>query len=231
VHEIERLALAVGKQGGDIVRFLAFTGLRWGELAGLQVRDFDVASKRLRVRRAMVEVGGTFVQTGTKTHRVRAIPLVSILVPILMRKAAGKEPQAFLFSTSTGTPIRNTNFRRSVKWTETTRRIGFEGLRIHDLRHTAASLMIASGATVVDTQAVLGHSNSHTTLTFYAHLFKDRLDDVSLRLDSVIEGAAGNTKSHLRSGQEEGPPNKAPGKRDRPDMAKLWPQPDSDTLS
>jgi len=54
------------------------------------------------------------------------------------------------------------------------------------IRHTAASLMIASGASVVEIAAVLGHSSSRTTLTIYAHLMQDRLGDLSERLGQAI---------------------------------------------
>ena len=72
-------------------------------------------------------------------------------------------------------------------WQKATDAAGLPGFRIHDLRHTAASLMIESGASVVDVAAVLGHASSHTTLTIYAHLIGARLDDVAARLGTAIE--------------------------------------------
>ena len=60
--------------------------------------------------------------------------------------------------------------------------------------------MIASGATVVDAQAVLGHASSHTTLNIYAHLFQDRLDDITGRLDHLISGGCGQNPA---TGQSE----------------------------
>ena len=94
-------------------------------------------------------------------------------------------------SQSSGTPIRNGNFRKQVAWGELTTSTDLPGLRLHDLRHTAASLMIASGASVVEIAAVLGHSSSQTTLTIYAHLSQDRLGDVSDRLGQAIADSYG----------------------------------------
>lgn len=71
-------------------------------------------------------------------------------------------------------------FARAVELCE------LDGLRIHDLRHTAASLAISTGATVVDVQAMLGHSRASTTLDIYAHLLHDGVDDVARRVDALI---------------------------------------------
>ncbi|WP_375000960.1 tyrosine-type recombinase/integrase [Aeromicrobium sp. CTD01-1L150] len=71
------------------------------------------------------------------------------------------------------------------------KQLGLPELRVHDLRHTAASLMLSSGASVVDIAAVLGHANSHTTLTVYAHLVGSCLDDVSTRLNRLLEAPYG----------------------------------------
>jgi integrase len=65
-----------------------------------------------------------------------------------------------------------------------------EGLRIHDLRHTAASLLVSAGANVKVVQRHLGHSTATQTLDRYAHLFTEDLEAVADRLDQVW--AAGN---------------------------------------
>src|SRR5215211_6526700 len=64
------------------------------------------------------------------------------------------------------------------------------GLTPHDLRHTAASLPIASGASVKHVQRMLGHKDAAMTLNVYASLFEDDLDDVSNRLDAALLEAA-----------------------------------------
>lgn len=63
-----------------------------------------------------------------------------------------------------------------------------QGLRIHDLRHTAASLMILSGATVKDVQAALGHKSAAMTLDRYAGWWDTGLDEVGRRMDALVSG-------------------------------------------
>ncbi len=72
-EEVERLADAAGEYG-DVVRLLAFTGLRFGEMAALRVRRVDFLRRRLTVAESATEVGGT-VEYGTpKTHQQRTVP-------------------------------------------------------------------------------------------------------------------------------------------------------------
>jgi integrase len=74
-----------------------------------------------------------------------------------------------------------------------------DGLRIHDLRHTAASLLVSAGANVKVVQRHLGHSTATQTLDRYAHLFTEDLEAVADRLDQVW--AAGN-ESYERAANE-----------------------------
>jgi integrase len=67
--------------------------------------------------------------------------------------------------------------------------MGMPGLHPHELRHTAASLAIASGADVKLVQGMLGHKSATMTLDQYGHLFDDRLKDVADRLDAAARAA------------------------------------------
>ncbi len=66
------------------------------------------------------------------------------------------------------------------------RRAGIEGMTVHDLRHTAASLMVASGANVKAVQRQLGHASAAMTLDVYADLFDADLDAVGEAMNSVL---------------------------------------------
>lgn len=59
------------------------------------------------------------------------------------------------------------------RWTETTQSVGLAGTTIHDLRHTAASLLIAAGADVKAVQMILGHATATMTMDLYGHLFSE----------------------------------------------------------
>jgi integrase len=66
------------------------------------------------------------------------------------------------------------------------RRLGSAGFHPHELRHTAASPAIASGADVKVVQLMLGHKTATMTLDLYGHLFPDRLDELADRMDDAV---------------------------------------------
>ena len=76
---------------------------------------------------------------------------------------------------------------------------------VHELRHTAASLMIASGANVKTVQSQLGHKTATMTLDQYGHLFPDDLDDVADKMDDLVSRCAQNVPTK-ETGQGENTP-------------------------
>jgi integrase len=157
----------------DVVPVLALAGLRWGELAGLQVGDrVSVPGPGLRLRRAVLASGGggaLYVDT-LKNNRARTVPLVLDLVPIIDRWGAGKAPDAWLFDAPEGGPLWESNWKRSVGWSEATSAVGVPGFRVHDLRHTAASVWLGAGADPKVVQRVLGHATAAMTMDLYGHM-------------------------------------------------------------
>jgi integrase len=117
-------------------------------------------------------------------------PITRSLIDDLVAQAAGKKPEDVLFSSPNGEPIRLANWRQRV-WDPAVAAADLIGLTPHDLRHTAASLAIGSGASVKHVQRMLGHKDAAMTLNVYASLFEDDLDDISDRLDAAqLEAAA-----------------------------------------
>ena len=157
----------------DVVPVLALAGLRWGELAGLQVGDrVSVPGPGLRLRRAVLASGGggaLYVDT-LKNNRARTVPLVLDLVPIVDRWGAGKAANAWLFDAPEGGPLWESNWKRSVGWSAATAAIGVTGFRVHDLRHTAASVWLGAGADPKVVQRVLGHATAAMTMDLYGHM-------------------------------------------------------------
>jgi integrase len=93
------------------------------------------------------------------------------------------DPDALVFTTLTETPLRSSNFRRIV-WLPATRATGNEGLQLHDLRHTAASLLISERAHPRAVTEHLGHSSIRVTMDVYGHLFPSDMEDLAARLDA-----------------------------------------------
>ena len=87
-----------------------------------------------------------------------------------------------VFTAPDGGYPRRDNFKSRV-FAASSRSVGLEGLTPHELRHTAASLAIASGANVKAVQRMLGHASAAMTLDVYAGLFADDLDALAAGLD------------------------------------------------
>ena len=173
VDDVERIADAAG-DFGDFVRFLAMTGLRWGELAGLQVQDVNLETGRLYVRRQITEANGKLVHRLPKHGKRRIVPLVEQAAQITASRIEGKGLDDLVFTTKSGAVLRNQNARRD--WLdEAVKSAGLEGVTPHDFRHTFASVAIAAGANVKALQQALGHHSAAFTLDQYGHLFPDDL--------------------------------------------------------
>ena len=189
-EEVERLAEAAGADG-DVIRLLAYTGLRFGELAALRVRRVDFLRRRLTIAESVTEVAGRLEFGSPKTHQHRSVPLPAALVGPLSARCADKPGDALLLTTSAGTALRLRNWRRVV-FDPAVREAGLADVTPHDLRHTAASLAVASGATVKSVQRMLGHASAAMTLDVYAGLFDDDLSDLAARMDAAAQQAAAN---------------------------------------
>jgi len=99
------------------------------------------------------------------------------------------------------------NFRRS-HFDRAAAAAGLEGLVPHELRHTAASLAIASGASIKGVQSMLGHASAAMTLDRYGHLFGDELDAVADRMDAARGDWLGTEADRRPSGASAETPNK-----------------------
>jgi integrase len=163
---------------------LAFTGLRFGELAALKVGRFDPVRKRLSVVESVTEVGSQLVWTTPKSHQTRSVPVSGQIAVDIEEQCRGKQPGDLIFTSALGKTLRLNNWRKNV-FDPACKATGLVGLRPHDLRHTAASLAIRSGANVKVVQQMLGHASAAMTLDVYAGLFEDDLDSVAERLDSL----------------------------------------------
>jgi len=145
-----------------------------GELAGLRRRRVDLLHGTVQVAEIVVEVGGVLHIGPPKTRASRrtvGLPrfVAEELADHLADPADPADPEAFVFTAPQGGPLRVTGFRARV-WRPATRAAGLDGLRIHDLRHTAVALWIAAGANPKEVAARAGHASVSFTLDRYGHL-------------------------------------------------------------
>jgi integrase len=94
------------------------------------------------------------------------------------------EADAFVFTAPQGGPLRVIAFRARV-WRPATRKAGLDGLRIHDLRHTAVALWIAAGAGPKEVATRAGHTSVSFTLDRYGHLYPEADTALRDRLDAL----------------------------------------------
>jgi integrase len=179
--------------------FLAYTGCRWGEMAALRVGNVDFLRRRARIVEAVTLVRGVQTWGTPKGHECREVPLPPFLVDELAAHVAGMQPDDLLFTGTKGGPIRSQVFQRAVL-TRAAASIGLDHFHPHELRHTAASLAIASGADVKVVQQMLGHKSATMTLDLYGHLFEHRLDEVAAAMDAAR--SRGLLADCLRTGAE-----------------------------
>ncbi|MBA2528502.1 MAG: site-specific integrase [Euzebyales bacterium] len=166
------------------MRFTAYTGLRWGEVAALRVGDVDLLRGAVTVARSL-ERGGTLKDT--KTHGRRIVHLeqalrnelaVHIQTELLL-------PADHVWTAAQGGPLSYTNFRRRV-WQPAVMAAGIDAsLRFHDLSHTCASWLIARGGTARAVMAWMGHSTIKVTFDRYGHLFPHELENLAASLSDL----------------------------------------------
>jgi integrase len=173
-----------------VVLFLAYTGVRFGEMAALRVARIDLTHNRAVIAESVTPVQGQGLVWGTtKTHQRREVPIPRFLAAELAEHVEGKQPKDLVFAgIRNGQPMRVSTFRTA--FTAAAKAIGVPDLHPHELRHTAASLAIASGADVKVVQQMLGHSSATMTLDTYGHLFEDRLDEVGEAMDRARAAAS-----------------------------------------
>lgn len=171
-----------------LILTLGLTGLRWGEATGLLVGDVGVERRRMDVSKSATQVRRRIVVGAPKTGELRTVVFPSLLLPML--DVDGRDPGEILFldpSSESGYVMQVDSPRTGSGWfTKACDRAGVPRMTVHDLRHTAASLMVRSGANVKAVQRQLGHASAAMTLDVYSDLFDDDLTEVGERLDSML---------------------------------------------
>ena len=189
--QLEQLAVACENRqegAGVLVLFLGWSGLRWGEAVALRVDAVVPARRRIRVREAATEVGGRLVFGSPKTHETRTVIIPRFAVDHLQPLLKGKDPDELVFTAPRGGVWRGPNFRRRV-FNPATVAAGLpKDLVPHDLRDTAASLMIASGASIKAVQRALGHASAKVTLDVYGSLYEEDLEALADRMEERYAG-------------------------------------------
>ena len=194
VDEVSELADAcrvVGRdQDATLVKFLAYTGLRFGEAAALKVSDVTLngPTPTVVVTKSLTDVEGRLGVGGTKTGKKRSVGLIDglrdDLVEMLEHEGRLSDPDAYVFQMAHGGPMRLNNWRPRV-FDKAKAIAGIEDdVHPHTLRHTFASLCAANGISLLDTSRLLGHANISITADTYSHIFPNQLHEQIAQLDA-----------------------------------------------
>jgi integrase len=174
--------------------FLLAYGLRRGEVLGLSWNDVNFDQGVIHIRRQMVRAGGRLHLGPVKTTAgVRELPLLAIASEALIEHEANQllgkpatkwDRERLIFTTASGQPVEPRNIGRSFE--RIVRKAGLRPIRLHDLRHTTASLLKKLSVSPRDAMVILGHSNISVTLGIYTHGDEDSQRDALERLDQAL---------------------------------------------
>lgn len=179
-----------------LFNLLITSGLRRGECVGLQWADIDGEDLTITVKRNVTidpsDPTGQHIGT-TKTGETRTVPVSPRVYKMLMQLHAEQidkygltTPTAFVFNKPDDVyaPVYATTVTRRLS--KTMKRYGLPALSPHDLRHSAASLALESGADLKQVQTLLGHADPSTTLKFYAGLSQEQERRTVEGIESLI---------------------------------------------
>jgi len=202
VDEVMGLADTIDPRYRALVLVGAFGGLRIGELAGLQLGDFDPLRSLIRVRRTASDVRGRVIVGPPKTAKsIRTVVLPRSITGQLVEHVARLDetsPDAWFFPAPEGGPIRRTTWMRRV-WKPALAATGLEvDLGTHTLRRSQVALLIAQGEHPKVIADRLGHTSVRTVLDVYGHLYEGADEAAAGRLEAQI---ASRTVANARGGQ------------------------------
>jgi integrase len=165
---------------GHFLHIAASTGARRGEVCALRWSNLDTSKRTLTIEQSIAEVPGGLEEKDTKTHAERRIALDAetlavfeaqrVIVTDRARSVGIKiPPNAFVFSRGPDCKRPMTPGAITKQFARVRDALGFDKVRLHDMRHFAATRMMTAGVPVRTVSGRLGHANPATTLSVYAH--------------------------------------------------------------
>ncbi|MDK8345476.1 tyrosine-type recombinase/integrase [Brevibacterium sp. UMB1308A] len=170
--DIENICAHAPGEYRTIIYIASYIGLRFGEIKALKSQNIDTKAGTILVEETATKNGFG----PTKAGEPRTVGIPGFMLPELREmKLKG------------GRPFYQTPYPKTVEgwWHRTITRAGHARLRFHDLRHTAASIAIASGASVKVVQNMLGHASATMTLDVYAALWEEDVTKTAERIDAM----------------------------------------------
>ena len=211
IHQL--LGYAKKRKLDVLVRLAVTTGMRLGEVLGLKWKDVDWATPGIQVRRQLQRVKGMgLIFSKPKTASgIRTILIGDRMLTVLGRHLDDQDLQRkkmgnrwrdndLIFPSGLGTPKEPRNLIREFK--ALLGQANLPNFRFHDLRHTAASLMLMSNMPLIRISRQLGHAKPSTTLDIYGHLIPGLESNSVEIIDSLVEPVAAELQQMIKNGSE-----------------------------
>jgi integrase len=186
-EEIDAVLRAAEADRNEHLWYLALSGLRRGEIAGLMWSDIDLVAGTLTIDRQRVQAGaGNVVENDPKTvSSCRTLPLDESLVSVLRRaRLASPAGSDYVAVGEDGQPYTPDTLTRM--WRKHTRRAGVRVIRLHDARHSCGTALHLRGVPLAVIAKWLGHADAETTARIYAHSQDDALVAAGRTLGQVV---------------------------------------------
>jgi integrase len=187
----QMLALLAGVEGDRLAALYIAAcglGLRQGELLGLRWKDLNLERGELTVHQTLQRGSRTLAPPKTERSE-RTLRLPQRVATALARHRAEQSivpVSGLVFTTAHGTPLDSRNVTRYFQGHLS--RLGLPHYRLHDLRHTFATLMLEDGEDLATVSRALGHASIATTADVYAHVTPAMQDRVAARMESILTG-------------------------------------------
>ncbi|MGB6058568.1 MAG: tyrosine-type recombinase/integrase [Microthrixaceae bacterium] len=197
VVELLQLAHETYPEFGRFLHLAVITGARRGELCALKWERIDFENQTLTISRAMVEAEGGLVEKDTKTHSIRKIALDEQTLAILAEHRTQADQLAteasctvtsdsYVFTLDPSGAVPFTPDHATKTFQRLRKQVGLDRTRLHDLRHFAATSLLAAGVPVRTVSGRLGHANASTTLGVYAHFVESSDQAAAIAMARLI---------------------------------------------
>lgn len=188
VAEVEALAGAIEDRYSALVLLAAWCGLRLGEALALTRADVDLEEGSVSIDKSAAELkSGERIVGPPKTKAgIRKVFVPPHVVPVLashLARFSSSAPSDLVFTGTQGQPLRRASLYTA--WSRATTAVGLGGVRIHDLRHTGATLAAATGASTKELMNRLGHASSDAAWR-YQHATRDRDAAIAAALSELV---------------------------------------------
>jgi integrase len=189
VDEVKKLlAVLEGDRLYAYYVLMSTSGIRKGECLAIQKSDLNLGEGTITIRHTISQVRGKgmFLQEPKTEKSRRELALPEFTVKVL-KEHLEKHPSnsSYVFATSNGTPFSPRNILRHFK--SKLQEAGLpQGTRIHDLRHSFISWLLASGVPIKDVQVIAGHSQIAVTLDIYGHMLPGANKEAAKKINGLF---------------------------------------------